>query len=54
MLKRIKETFTVATVEELNRENYSMPTIDERLNPGQAWEEVVKTRDIQNSFKGQF
>ena len=38
----------------MNEENYSMPTQDERENPGKSWEQVVKDRDFENSFKGQF
>ena len=52
MLKRIQEKLTVKDVDEMNEENYSMPTQDERENPGKAWDQVVKDRDFGNSFKG--
>ncbi len=53
MLKRIQEQYTTASVAEMNDENYSMPTLDERENPGKPWEQVVQDRDFKNSFKGQ-
>ena len=31
---------------------YTMPTQDERANPGKAWDQVAEQRDIQNSFHG--
>jgi len=47
MLKRITESFTTATINEINEEeDYAMPTADERENPGVPWEEVVKKRDL--------
>ena len=54
MLKRIQSKFTMAQVDELNEENYTMPTQDERENPGMAWEDVVKLRDANNAFRGDF
>ena len=46
MLKRIQENCTTATVEEINADNYSMPTLDERENPGKSWQEVCDLRDF--------
>ena len=54
MLKRINAAYATAGVNELNYENYSMPTQDERDNPGKSWEDVVKMRDAQNAFKGDY
>ena len=54
MFKRIRARCTEKSVKEINAENYTMPTLDERENPGKSWKEVVKTRDLQNAFKGEF
>lgn len=52
MLKRIKESFTMADVDQLE-EDY-MPTQDERENAGKTWEEVVEIRNQQNAFQGDY
>ena len=55
MLKRITESYTTATIDEINEEgDYAIPTADERENPGVPWEDVVKKRDLQNAFQGDF
>ena len=54
MLKRIQEKFTTADINELNNDDYYMPTQDERENEGKSWEEVVKTRDLKNAFEGEY
>ena len=54
MLKRITEQYTTADINEINRESYVVPTLDERQNPGMHWDDVVKARDKQNAFQGQF
>ena len=54
MLKRIQEQCTVKSVDELNAENYTMPTLDERENPGKTWDEVVEAREKELAFRGQY
>ena len=54
MLKRITEQYTTADINEINRDSYVVPTLDERQNPGMHWDDVVKARDKQNAFQGQF
>jgi len=42
MLKRIAESFTTSTVDELNEAGLVVPTFDERENPGIPWADVIK------------
>lgn len=55
MLKRITESLTTTTVDQMNNDFiYTVPTLDERQKPGMDWDSVVKEREKEIAFEGDF
>jgi len=51
MLKRIQANYSVADTQTSNEIGF-MPTVDEMQNPDKSWEEIVKLKEFETSFKG--
>ena len=51
MLKRIQANYSVADIGTNNEMAY-MPTAEELQNPDKSWDDLVKQKEFEVSFKG--
>ena len=51
MLKRIQANYSVVDTSTINEIGY-MPTLEEIQNPDKSWNELVKQKEFETSFRG--